>query len=302
MNTTQQTAAESNLPVKRLEVNGTSLSYVEKGAGETVVFVHGAVSDLRTWIEQIEFFSENYRAVSYSRRYHGANEKPVAGGEYTRALHTADLLEFLKRLDAGRAHLVGHSYGASVALLAALEAPDTVASLTLGEPSPFPPLFEKEPALTLLNEQKKALAEALRLAENGAEEEAVREFLHTVVGVDVLELLPSERRQVVLENAGTLLPMLRTYYDSPVVGRQNLRSLNVPTLFITGELSPKIARTSNEVLAAHLPNARTAVLRGASHGLHIENPSGFNRLVLDFLKENRSSPRVDIKRQLYKLI
>ena len=38
---------------KTAEVNGVSLAYVEQGEGEAVVFVHGAMSDLRTWQQQL---------------------------------------------------------------------------------------------------------------------------------------------------------------------------------------------------------------------------------------------------------
>ena len=72
----------------------------------------------------------------------------------------------------------------------------------------------------------------------------MREFLHTIVGIDVLCLLPDERRSVVLENADTLLPMLRTYYESPSLSRKQLKQLNVPTLLVTGEFSPRISRVA----------------------------------------------------------
>lgn len=299
METIQTKQSEISLPVREVEIGGARLNYIEKGEGEAVVFIHGAVSDLRTWMEQIEAFSPYYRAVSYSRRYHEPNEKANGGAEYSRASQTADLVDFIERLGLAKAHLVGHSYGASIALLAAVRRPELVASLTLGEPSPFPALLRDE-GISLLSGQKAAFDEAMRLAESGETQQAVRDFLHTVVGVDVLELLPEERRAVVLENADTLLPMLRTYYDSPPVGFDELRALRVPALLVTGELSPKLARLSNEAIANCLPNAKTAVLRCASHGLQIENPAGFNQLVLKFLSENEGSSRPDIKQQSYK--
>lgn len=299
MEQAMQTAA--GLSVCEVEVNGTNLNYIEKGSGEAVVFIHGAVSDLRTWIEQVEAFSENYRAISYSRRHHEPNEKASETAEYSRTLHTEDLIEFLKTLGLEKAHLVGHSYGASVALLAALKNPGLAASLTLGEPSPFPTLLN-ETGISLLSEQKTAFDEAIRLAENGNEEAAVREFLHTIVGVDVLPLLPDERRAVVLENQDTLLPMLKTYYDSPPITCGRLNSLTVPTLLITGELSPKLARVNNEAINNCLPNSRTAILKCASHGLQIENPAGFNNLVSEFISRNKISARPDTKRQSYHLI
>jgi non-heme chloroperoxidase len=290
---TQEAAA---LPVKKVEVNGTSLAFVEQGSGEPVVFIHGAVSDFRTWLEQFNALAGDYRVISYSRRAHYPNPKDV-DSNYTRDAHTSDLVEFLKVLKLEKAHLIGHSYGASIALLAALEQPALVGSLILAEPSPFAGLLDEDAKLRLA-EQKAGFEKVMRLAQNGAQESAVREFLHIAVGIDAFGLLPRKRRAVVLDNAETLLPMLRSYYDSSLK-REKLKTLKVPTMFITGEISPVIARQSCRAIDRYLPNSKIAVLKCASHGLPMENPAGFTRLVLDFLAVNKNTAPLDENLLLY---
>ena len=54
--------------IKTANVNGTSLAYREEGEGGPVVFVHGALSDLRTWEQQLPVVGRSYRAITYSRR------------------------------------------------------------------------------------------------------------------------------------------------------------------------------------------------------------------------------------------
>ena len=54
---------------KTVTVNGTTLAYREQGEGEPVVFVHGGISDLRTWEQQLPTVGRSYRAITYSRRY-----------------------------------------------------------------------------------------------------------------------------------------------------------------------------------------------------------------------------------------
>jgi pimeloyl-ACP methyl ester carboxylesterase len=287
-------------PVKKVEVNGTILPYIEQGSGETIVFIHGAVSDFRTWREQFRAFSNDFRVISYSRRSHYPNHPATGDSEYTRDLHKSDLIEFLKALKLEKAHLVGHSYGAAIALPAALEQPKLVGSLILGEPSPFPELFDEE-GKALLRAQKKGFNEALQQAQNGETEAAVREFLHTIVGIDAFGLLPAERRSVILENAHTLLPMLRRYYDSPLNCEQ-LSRIKVPALLITGELSPLVARLNNKIIDRCLPNSKIAVLKCASHGLQIENPEGFNQLVKNFLSVNKNTDRLAKYKHLYESI
>jgi hypothetical protein len=58
-------------PTRHISVNGIELSYVEQGTGTPVVFVHGAVSDLRFWEPQRKVFAKQYRFIAYSYRYHG---------------------------------------------------------------------------------------------------------------------------------------------------------------------------------------------------------------------------------------
>lgn len=297
---TKAISKEINLPVKQIEVNGTKLTYIEKGTGEPVVFIHGAVSDFRTWLEQFHEFSKDYWAISYSRRYHQPNIRINKISDYSRVSQTSDLIAFLKALKLEKAHLIGHSFGASIALLTALENPELVKSLILAEPSPFPSLMNEE-GISLLSNQKAGFDEALRLAQNGDVQSAVRQFLKVIVGIDVLELLPEERREVVLENAATLAPMLKNYYESPLINHERLKNLTTPTLLITGELSPRISRLSDEAINRCLPNSRIAVLKCASHGLQIENPKGFNRLVLDFLT-NQKPTEIKKNQQLYKSI
>lgn len=62
---------------KSLTVNGVTLSYVDEGAGEPVVLVHGALSDRRVWSAQIPALAKDFRVIAYTQRYYGT--APLAG-------------------------------------------------------------------------------------------------------------------------------------------------------------------------------------------------------------------------------
>lgn len=282
MRTKLGTSIETEMALRQIEVNGTKLGYVAQGNGEPVIFIHGEISDFRAWSEQLNLFSHYYKTVAYSRRHHYPNEPAGDFSDYSLSLHTADLLAFLKALNLEKVHLVGRSYGASVALLAALKHPELIRSLVLGEPSLFTDLLDTE-GMQLLSKQKAGFNEVIRLIHRGRKEWAVRQFLNVIVGADVLDQFSGAVRTIVLENADTLEPALRTYYESPPVSCEQLKKLTVPTLLVSGEFSPRISRLSNERIKACLPNSELVILQGASHGLHMENPEGFNRIVLDFL-------------------
>ena len=61
--------------VKTLMVNGYPVAYAEHGSGPTVVLVHGAINDYRTWTPQMEPLSSQFRVVAISLRHY--YPKPV---------------------------------------------------------------------------------------------------------------------------------------------------------------------------------------------------------------------------------
>ena len=282
----RKAASSVTYSIKYANVNGTRLAYEESGTGQPVIFVHGALGDYRTWLPQSISLSKYYKVITYSRRYHHPNERTGDGSDYSRELHTEDLAAFIHFLGLGPVHLVGHSYGGSLAALVAMKYPELVGTIVLGEPSIFAVLQSPED-LSLLSEQQQSLNCVLRLAREGEEEErAVREFLKTVVGEDVFDSLPDAARSVVTDNSHTLAPMLRTYYELTPFDCEQAQSLKAPILLIRGELSPRINRQIAYRLNRCLPRSERFILPCASHGLQIERPDEFNQAVLEFLVKN----------------
>jgi pimeloyl-ACP methyl ester carboxylesterase len=104
-----------------------SLDVARAGEGPPVVFVHGSVvgADL-TWRRQ-QALAERWTLVTANRPGFGASPALQRGDFELEAPMFAELL-------GDGAHLVGHSYGAVIALLAAAQRPQAVLSLTVSEP------------------------------------------------------------------------------------------------------------------------------------------------------------------------
>ena len=68
--------------------------------------------------------------------------------------------------------------------------------------------------------------------------------------------------------------------------RHRARSIETPTLVVTGELSPTLYQAIGRELDRCLPNSELITLAGASHGLQMDNPADFNEAVLEFLSRN----------------
>jgi len=136
-----------------LDVNNASFEYLERGSGEPLVLVHGSASDCRTWRLQRDEFGRHFRTIAYSRRHHWPNQPIAPGVDYSMAVHVDDLEALLLSQQATPAHLVAHSYGAFVALLLAIRAPQCVRTLVLAEP----------PVITLFVSNSPTPLEILRL-------------------------------------------------------------------------------------------------------------------------------------------
>ena len=79
---------------KQVEVNGFCLQYIEQGSGEPIIFVHGALHDLRAWEPVREEIAKRYRSIAYTQRYFGTEPWPDEGKNYNIATHADDLAKF----------------------------------------------------------------------------------------------------------------------------------------------------------------------------------------------------------------
>jgi len=273
------------LPTKVVEVNGTQLHYFEFGEGEPVVFVHGTVGDYRTWGYQFESFSERYRAISYSRRYHYPNTWNGDGRDYCTRVHAADLAGLLTSLRTAPAHLIGQSVGASIAAYCACHYPEVVRSLVVVEPT-FPAwLLELEDGQASFEEftlQVRQPAAAAMMA--GDAEESIRIFCDGVLGQGTFASLSPEMRAVMLDNAPELkLEFEATELISPFTF-DDARRIVAPTLSIEAGASPRYRTVIARKFAECVPSAERVLAEGSPHAVHFMSPAKFNGLVLQFLE------------------
>jgi pimeloyl-ACP methyl ester carboxylesterase len=136
----------------------TGLNVTVWGAGETAVLVHGSFGwGTQTWAEQ-KPLADSYRLLLVDRR--GFGDSPPDG----RVDFDRDADDVAELLDDG-VHLVGHSYGGVVALLAAARRREAVRSLTVIEP-PALHLARENPAV---EQVVKHIDDALRTATDPAD-------------------------------------------------------------------------------------------------------------------------------------
>jgi len=99
------------------------------GGGEPLVLLHGLASNARIWDLTAPLLAGGFRIVALDQRGHGLSDKPDGGYDF--ASISGDLAAFVQGLGLERPALVGHSWGANVALQFAADHPDGVSALAL---------------------------------------------------------------------------------------------------------------------------------------------------------------------------
>ena len=273
------------MDVKNLRANGVGLAYVEQGTGDTVVFVHGAVGDWRSWEGVRPLIAEKYRFVSLSRRYHYPNAWGDDGRNYSMPQHVEDVAAFVRALNAGKVHLVGNSYGGRLAGYIALKYPELLRSVVLGEPSIIAPASAEGKAA--LVEFQKDVAKSSAAAKAGDAMQAAILLYDAVIGeAGAFQKIPPVRQQRWLDNAHTVPPMHVGAGAIPVTCEQ-LGVLKVPALVVMGENTRANFRYGNETALDCLPrNSESAVIPNAPHPWQVVNPEAGARAILAFVAKH----------------
>ena len=245
------------------------LAYLEYGSGEPVVLIHGALSDYRVWLHQVEDLRRNYRVIALSLRASFPNSLSRAPNTPAAAAWSDadDVIELIEHLAAGRVHLIGHSAGGAVALNIAVRRPDLLRTLILEEPAVF---TDEQPP-----ETQSWFVNIIEQIGRGEARAAVRDFINFVSGAGNFESQSEDCQRMLIENAATL--SLRGVL--PVTTCATAGTVQAPVLYIRGEISPR----RDSPFEACLPPHDSVTISDASHGVHTDNPREFNVAVGGFI-------------------
>lgn len=247
---------------------GVTVSYDKDGRGRPLVLVHGSFSDHQTNWELVRpLLAKQFTIHAIARR--GRGETDATEG-HSIADESRDVVALIEAV-AEPAFLLGHSFGAQVALAAAAQVPDRIRKLVLYEP-PWPHICGKE-----------RLARLEELARVGDWHGVAATFLRDSLSVppeEVDALRASELWPPIVADAEPTLGDLRALsrYD---FAPERFRALRVPVMLQIGSESPRHLYVT-DALAAALPDARIEELPGQAHegmttapGLYAESVARF---------------------------
>lgn len=277
---------QAKAELESIEVNGYNLHYLEKGEGDVVIFVHVGVGDYREWIPFMDPYSNDYKVITYSRRYAYPNEQEYDTlADYSQVIHAKDLNALINTLDLTDVNLVGHSYGALTALAAALENPERINSLVLGEPPATSVLTNnqigKDSWEDMMENYIRPSAQAFRENEN---EKGIERFLQGVMGEEFsLSDVPLDVKKAWMDNTLEVWGQNINESSKPL-DQEKIKALQVPVLLLFGDSSPIFFGEIVKELNHLLPNSEIVRIDNSSHGLYFENPQDSHKAVMNFLK------------------
>jgi pimeloyl-ACP methyl ester carboxylesterase len=264
--------------VARAVIDGIALEYRDSGAGEPVVFIHGAfIADAFRPLLAERVLADGYRLISYHRRGYGGSSRATGAVSFDASANDCRLL--LSRLGVQQAHVVGHSHGANVALQLALQAPGLVRTLSLLEAG----LLVGESA----ESYRQALLQSVCRYEAGGARVAIDESLQArwpSYREGLPRLLPGAFEQAVAD-APTFFEAEARGSAEWSFGAEEARRIRQPTLVVLGEQSAELHPRFTETyrfLLEWLPDADGFVLPDATHFLQIENPRALAQALSKF--------------------
>lgn len=278
-------APTAALKVQKIVANGVALHYVEQGQGDPLVLLHGGLADYREWGPQMARLAQTHRVIAYSQRYAYPNQNLPIASDYTTLVDAQDLSAFLQALDLPSSHIVGYSSGAFMALAMALAQPKLVRTLTLAEP----PIIHWAPGLPggdavyaeFMSKFWEPTGAAFR---KGDKELALRISMKFFIGEDVLDELPADVRQVLDANLGSWEAFTTSRDCFPMIDKQRVTQLPMPTLLLAGENTGPLNQMVNAELERLLPQAKQVTIRNATHEMWSEQPEACGAAVLEFLQ------------------
>ena len=235
-----------------VQLGAVTTWYDEQGEGDPLVLLHGGLVDARFFAPNLPALAERFHVYTPERRGHG--HTPDVEGPITYQLMTDDTIAFLDTVVGQPADLVGHSDGAFIAMLVAMQRPELVRRLVMISGG-FNKSGEAAPDADWDVDQ---LAEFLGPAYGEVSPDGIDHF--KVVATKVGELAAVEPNLQAAELAKVAQRSLVMFSDDDLV-----------TLTHAVEMYDA------------LPDAELAIVPGTSHFLVQEKPDLVNKLVVDFL-------------------
>jgi pimeloyl-ACP methyl ester carboxylesterase len=263
--------------MRQAQVSGLRIAYRQAGEGPPIVLLHGGAEDSRSWMRQLDGLADEFTVLAWDAP--GCGESTDVPESWRLPEFADALAEWLGAVNVERPHLLGLSWGSSVALEFYRRHPAVPASLILasayaGWAGSLPP-------------EEVAARHASILAVADLPREELLKGWPGVLSGAASPALVDEVLSIAADNSGRAHPggyraLAHSMAEADL--RAVLPSIRVPVLLLYGELDERSPLSVAEDLRARIPGAELVVIPGVGHLANVEAPGEFNAHVRRFVR------------------
>ena len=256
----------------------------QAGTGPGVVCVHANASSSSQWRSLMDLLATRHTVLAPDS--YGCGKSPDWPSD--REIRLSDEVRFLEPvldLAGTPCAVVGHSYGAAVALVAAVLHPHRIRALALYEPTLFALVDAQQPPPNGADGIRDAAAASAAALDRGDTDSAARHFIDFWAGSGTWKSIPAARRPAITSSIINIPQWAHALFKEPTP-LDALRALDVPILYMLGARSPESSRAVARLLIPQLPRVRVLEFDALGHMGPVTHPELVNEAIASFLREH----------------
>lgn len=251
------------------ESAGANIYFESQGAGDAILFAHGAGGNAGIWFEQVAAFSDRYQCISFDHRTFARSAADPA--TISPVQFRDDALAVLDAAGVTEAHVVAQSMGGWTALRMLLDVPERIRSVTLsGTPGGLENRQPTESARNLTTSDDRGTSGVMATMSKATAQDPVRMQLY-----QAMNAFNTEFTMTSLKSLGG---------EEFIIKQEMVAEAAKPVLFIAGDEDPLFPAELLSSYVPWFPDARIEVVKDAGHSPYFEQPQVFNSLLADFLE------------------
>jgi non-heme chloroperoxidase len=265
--------------------NSVRLTYDDVGTGTPVVLIHGWPSSKEMWENQVDHLvTSGFRVITYDRRGFGKSSKPYDGYDYDTLAD--DLHAILEQLDLHDATLVGFSMGGGeVVRYFSRHNGERVARAVL--------VSAVTPYLLKTNDNPDGVDDSMiqEIITNLKDDRIkfLDEFSKQFFGINLVnkpvssQYLEYFRMLAAVASPKATIECVKSFSYTDF--RDELDTVNVPTLIIHGDADKVVPSSTSQHAAKGIMDSKLIIYEGAPHGLFVTERDKLNRDIVEFILE-----------------
>jgi proline iminopeptidase len=277
-----------------VDIGDTELYIVERGAGFPVIVLHGGPGlDHTMWADYLEALTNTYRLILVDHRANGRSERPPEA-TWTLAQNARDVSLLAAALDLNVYAVLGHSYGAFVALQHAIDDPGAAAGSIISSGVPGSRFLMDYVNEQLANfepeELRQQVTDSWAQEQHAQTQEDVAALMHDQLPFQFRDPFDPRMADYEQRTADAVYSpeVLRKFSAADYGGievEDRLGAVTQPVLVLAGRYDRTCSVAASEATAAGIPNAKLVVFEESAHMTFVEENEKYVTTVRAFLDE-----------------